>query len=420
MPKKRQRKLPVGWRPGVGNRGTDHPSVVRDRDPEVRARLQAGYDKGYKHAYFDANPACCPICERLNNRKHLIKTILRWKHVLPHPNCLCTWTPSGLSRTGKVSQLYPKDWPDWPKGQGEMETVRIFTLNKARRDVSEYIAKKKAEQAAAAKAPSGPSALHEELVEVHRGGKVFQRHQKKKDRQDDPGVKMPKGMSPEEQEKYKKTAKQLAAAAKPGAPGTFKMEHKAGGKDKKPSMLDAPDLPEQSEQKKKELAEEEAAADQKVIDEYIAKAEPGVKEKLNQIGSDLKEAVTGLKQPGDRSSIKIGGKSIPIVRGKGAIVRIGGIATTSMRGAALMLHGLEQASQSGAMMASGVMNAGVAQQGAMQRTVQPVQAAAERGVHKVEARMEQAKARREQLRRAAEAEAARAKAATKRAKKAGD
>jgi len=329
--KKRQRKLPVGWSPGVGNRGTDHPSVVRDRDPEVRARLQAGLDGGYKHARFDANPACCPICSRLDGRRHLIKTVLRWKHVLPHPNCLCTWSPTGLNRAGTVSQNFPKNWPDWPKtkkGHDEMGTVRLISISKAN------------------------STLHEELVDVHRGGKTFKRRQKKKD--------------------ASAVSAGKAKAADMAERGILEASRGDGKTEKKPSMLDAPDLPEQSDLKKQELAEEEAKADQAVIDAYIAKADPKTRGKLNEIGGRIKDSIKGLAKPGDRGSIKIGGKSVPIMRGNGSMLSIGGLWTTSMRGAALMVHGLEQATQSGGMMASGVMNAGMAQQGAARATVEAV------------------------------------------------
>ncbi len=86
-------RWPKAWKPGTGKSGTDHPSVVRDRNPYVRNVLNLSQDWGATHAVFTCNPNCCPICAHKDGRRHRIATILRWTYPLPHPNCLCNWTP---------------------------------------------------------------------------------------------------------------------------------------------------------------------------------------------------------------------------------------------------------------------------------------------------------------------------------------
>lgn len=97
-------KLPKGWRPGKGKTGTDHPSVVRDRNPIVRAALMAGRNYGHTHAIFRANPGCCPICQGLDGRRQRLTTVMSWKYQLPHPNCLCTWSTEKVVRKAEMVQ----------------------------------------------------------------------------------------------------------------------------------------------------------------------------------------------------------------------------------------------------------------------------------------------------------------------------
>ena len=85
--KKFKHKWPKGWRQGAFKVGTDHPSVVRDRNPIIRTVLEKGMVKGHTHAVFKAHPGCCPLCKKHNGRRQRLHTVIGWAYPLPHPNC---------------------------------------------------------------------------------------------------------------------------------------------------------------------------------------------------------------------------------------------------------------------------------------------------------------------------------------------